>query len=414
MGVSSQSVEPELATEPSPVRGVSRNVFVLGWVSFFTDLSSEMLYPMLPIFLTVTLGTPVVLFGAIEGIAEGTAGLSKVAAGAWSDRLPNRRPLIAAGYALSSVGKLLLALSFVWPQALFARIFDRLGKGTRTAPRDALIADSSRAGTRGRAFGFHRALDTAGAVVGPLVGLGLLTLLGEGHLRLIFLIAVLPALASVALVRVARERTRSVPKRESGRTKLDFSGAPTSYWLFLGISVLFAFGNSSDAFLLLRASDVGLGLTAVILAYVVYNIAYTLLSFPAGLAADRFGQRLILAAGFLVFGFVYLGFAMTDGTGALWFLFAAYGLAMALTEGVARALISDAAPAERRGTFLGLYHTAIGLTAVVASVLAGVLWDQVSPAAPFVVGAATGITAAFLLLLLSVNKPAALATRAPA
>ena len=413
MGASSQSAEPDLAAESSPVRGVSRNVFVLGWVSFFTDLSSEMLYPMLPFFLTVTLGTPVVLFGAIEGIAEGTAGVTKVVSGAWSDRLPKRRPLIAGGYALSAVGKLLLALSFVWPQALFARVCDRLGKGTRTAPRDALIADSSSAGTRGRAFGFHRALDTAGAVVGPLVGLGLLAAFGEGHLRFIFLLAVIPAIASVALVRVARERARSVPKRQAARMKLDFSGAPASYWLFLGISFLFAFGNSSDAFLLLRASDLGLGLTAVILAYVVYNIAYTLLSYPAGLVADRFGQRPILAAGFLVFGLVYLGFAMTDGTGAIWPLFAAYGLAMALTEGVARALISDAAPAERRGTFLGLYHTTIGLTAVVASVLAGVLWDQVSPAAPFVLGAITGLTAAVLLLVLSVAKPTPTAMGAP-
>ena len=407
MDEASRSIDPELATEPSPVRGVSRNVFVLGWVSFFTDLSSEMLYPMLPIFLTTTLGTPVALFGAIEGIAEGTAGISKVASGAWSDRLPRRRPLIAGGYALSALGKLLLALSFIWPQALFARVCDRLGKGTRTAPRDALIADSSTAGTRGRAFGFHRALDTAGAVVGPLVGLGLLAALGEGRLRLIFILAVLPALASVALVRVARERTRRVPKRQPEGMHLDFSGAPASYWLFLAISFLFAFGNSSDAFLLLRASDLGLGLTAVILAYVVYNIAYTLLSFPAGLAADRFGQRPILAAGFLVFGLVYLGFAMTDGTGALWPLFAAYGLAMALTEGVARALISDAAPSERRGTFLGLYHTTIGLTAVVASVLAGVLWDQISPAAPFVIGAVTGLAAAALLFLVSIRRPTA-------
>ena len=247
-------------------------------------------------------------------------------------------------------------------------------------------------------------------MAGPLVGLGLLAALGEGHLRLIFLIAVLPAIASVALVRVARERTRRAPTRRAERVKLDFSGAPASFWLFLGISFLFAFGNSSDAFLLLRASDLGLGLTAVILAYVVYNVAYTLLSFPAGLAADRFGQRPILAAGFLVFGLVYLGFAMTDGTGAIWPLFAAYGLAMALTEGVARGRSAEAAPADRRGAFLGLYHTTIGLTAVVASVLAGVLWDQVSPAAPFVVGAVTGLAAAAMLLLLSVWKPTATTT----
>jgi sugar phosphate permease len=184
-----------------------------------------MLYPMLPIFLTTTLGAPVALVGAIEGIAEGTAGTSKVAAGAWSDRLPQRRPLVATGYALSALGKLLLALSFIWPQALVARFCDRLGKGTRTAPRDALIADSSSAGARGRAFGFHRALDAAGAVLGPLIGLGLLAALGEGRLRLIFILAVLPAVASVLLVRFAREQARRVPQQPAGRMHLDFSGA---------------------------------------------------------------------------------------------------------------------------------------------------------------------------------------------
>lgn len=379
--------------------GVSRNVFVLGLVSFAADISSEMLYPVLPIFLTTTLGMPVSLVGVIEGVAEGTAGTSKVAAGWWSDRLPRRRPLVVAGYGLSALGKLLLAVAFVWPQALLARFCDRLGKGTRTAPRDALIADSSTEGGRGRVFGFHRALDTLGAVVGPLLGLALVASLGEDRLRLVFLVALLPALASVALVRLARERARAVARRREERLRIDLTGAPAGYWLFLGVSFIFAFGNSSDAFLLLRARDLGLGLTAVILAYVVYNVAYALLSFPAGIVADRLGPRPVLAGGFLVFGLVYLGLAAANGTAVVWPLFAAYGVTMALTEGVSRALVSDLAPADRRGAFLGLYHTTIGLTAVVASVLAGVLWDQVAPAAPFALGAATGLAAAVLLAL---------------
>ncbi len=395
----------ELSDEASPVPGVSRNVFVLGLVSFAADISSEMLYPVLPIFLTTTLGTPVSLVGAIEGIAEGTAGTSKVAAGWWSDRLPRRRPLVVAGYGLSALGKLLLAVAFVWPQALVARFCDRLGKGTRTAPRDALIADSSAEGTRGRVFGFHRALDTAGAVVGPLLGLALVASLGEGRLRLVFLLAVIPALVSVALVRLARERPRAVAPRGGERPRIDLSGAPMAFWLFLGVSFLFAFGNSSDAFLLLRASDLGLGLTAVILAYVLYNVAYALLSFPAGIVADRVGPKAVLAGGFFVFGLVYLGFAAATGSAAVWPLFAAYGVTMALTEGVGRAFVSDFAPAERRGTFLGLYHTTIGLTAVVASVLAGVLWDQVGAAAPFALGAATGLAAAGLLLFVPAGRP---------
>lgn len=406
MGASEQPPDAavSLASEPSPVPGVSRNAFVLGLVSFAADISSEMLYPVLPIFLTSTLGAPVSLVGAIEGIAEGTAGTSKVASGVWSDRLPRRRPLVMAGYGLSALGKLLLAVSFVWPQALLARFSDRLGKGTRTAPRDAILADSSAAGTRGRTFGFHRALDTAGAVVGPLLGLALVASFGEERLRLVFAIAVLPALISVFLVRFARERPRAVVQRPRQPLRIDLSGAPAQYWLFLGVACLFAFGNSSDAFLLLRARDLGLGLTAVILAYVVYNVVYALLSYPAGLVADRLGPRVVLAGGFLAFGLVYLGFAGAGGSGVVWPLFAAYGMTMALSEGISRALIADLAPEDRRGTFLGLYHTTIGLTAVVASVLAGVLWDQVGPGAPFALGAATGLAAAVLLVLLPTRQ----------
>jgi MFS family permease len=371
--------------EPSPVSGVSRNVFVLGLVSFAADISSEMLYPVLPIFLTATLGTPVALVGVIEGVAEGTAGTSKVAAGWWSDRLPRRRPLVAAGYALSALGKLLLAVSFIWPQALLARFSDRLGKGTRTAPRDALIAESSLDSKRGRAFGFHRSLDTAGAVVGPLIGLALVA---------------------------SRERARTPRPREPLRMHVEFRGAPAGYWMFLGVSALFAFGNSSDAFLLLRARDLGLGLTAVILAYVVFNTTYALLSFPAGIVSDRIGRRVVLTGGFFAFGVVYLGFAGADGGAAVWPLFAAYGLTMAFTEGVGRAWIADLSPLDRRGAFVGLYHTTIGLTAVVASVLAGVLWDRVGPPAPFALGAATALAAAALILVVPSRPSPALAVSA--
>lgn len=403
-----QQIEAAAAptTEPSPVAGISRNVFVLGLVSFAADISSEMLYPVLPVFLTATLGAPVSLVGVIEGVAEGTASTSKVASGWWSDRLPRRRPLIALGYGLSALGKLLLALAFVWPQALLARFSDRLGKGTRTAPRDALIAESSPTLARGRAFGSHRAMDTAGAVLGPLLGLALVASLGEGRLRLIFLLAVLPAALSVALVSLAREPLRARARsREVGQWRLDVRGAPRAYWLFLGVSALFAFGNSSDAFLLLRAQDLGLELTAVVLAYVVFNTTYALFSFPAGAVSDRIGRRPLLAGGFLAFGIVYLGLALAGDVSAVWPLFAGYGLTMALTEGVGRAWIADLAPPERRGAFVGLYHTTIGLSAVVASVLAGVLWDQVGPPAPFALGGAIGLTAAALILFVP-SRPA--------
>jgi MFS family permease len=393
------AVDPTLplTTEPSPVPGISRNVFILGLVSFAADISSEMLYPVLPLFLTTTLGVPVALVGVIEGIAEGTAGVSKVPAGWLSDRLPERRRLVAAGYALSALGKLLLALSFVWPQALLARFTDRLGKGVRTSPRDALLADSSTPERRGRAFGFHRAMDTTGAVLGPLIGLAMVASIGENHLRPIFLVAVIPAVLSVLLVALAREHRHRVVHQAGDRRGLDLSGAPSGYWLLLAVSVLFAFGNSSDAFLLLRAKNLGLGIDAVILAYVLYNIAYAALAFPAGILADILRPRWVLVAGYIVFGLVYLGFALDNGSALVWLLFPAYGIPLAMTEGVSKALVSNLVPGERRGAFLGLHATTVGLTAVVASVLAGVLWDQVGPAAPFALGAATGLAAALLL-----------------
>ena len=388
---------PTLAEEPSPVPGISRNVFVLGLVSFAADISSEMLYPVLPLFITTTLGAPVALVGVIEGIAEGTAGVSKVPAGWLSDRLPERRPLVAAGYGLAALGKLLLALSFVWPQALVARFSDRLGKGVRTSPRDALLADSSLPEQRGRVFGFHRAMDTAGAVVGPLIGLALVVAIGENHLRPIFLLAVIPAIASVVLVSLAKEHRHRVVHQPGEHRRLDLSGAPAGYWLLLGISFLFAFGNSSDVFLLLRAKDLGLGLDAVILVYVLYNVAYAALAFPAGILADVLRPRWVLATGYAVFGLVYLGFALDHGSSLVWLLFPAYGIPLAMTEGVSKALVANLVPGARRGAFLGLHATVIGLTAVVASVLAGQLWDHVSPAAPFALGAATGFAAAVLL-----------------
>jgi MFS family permease len=396
------AVDPTLplTTEPSPVPGISRNVFVLGLVSFAADISSEMLYPVLPLFLTTTLGVPVALVGVIEGIAEGTAGVSKVPAGWLSDRLPERRPLVAAGYGLAALGKLLLALSFVWPQALLARFTDRLGKGVRTSPRDALLADSSMPEQRGRAFGFHRAMDTMGAVLGPLIGLAMVATIGENHLRPIFLVAVIPAVLSVLLVALAREHRHRVVRQAGERRGLDLSGAPSGYWLMLAVSLLFAFGNSSDAFLLLRAKNLGLGIDAVILAYVLYNIAYAALAFPAGILADRIRPRWVLVAGYIVFGLVYLGFALDHGSALVWLLFPAYGIPLAMTEGVSKALVSNLVPGDRRGAFLGLHATTIGLTAVVASVLAGVLWDQVGPAAPFALGAATGLAAALLLALI--------------
>jgi MFS family permease len=390
------------ANEASPVPGISRNVFVLGLVSLAADISSEMLYPVLPFFLTGTLGTPVAIVGAIEGVAEGTAALSKVPTGSFSDRMAQRRPLVTLGYCLAAFGKLLLSVATVWPLALVARFGDRLGKGVRGAPRDALLADSSAHDNRGRVFGFHRTMDTTGAVIGPLIGLAMIKLLGEDHLRPVFLLAVVPAVISVLLVGLAHERKRVV-EAGSHRAPLNFSGAPTTFWLFLGVSLVFAFGNSSDVFLLLRAENLGMGLTTLILAYVVYNISYAALSLPAGMVSDRVGQRAVLAGGFFMFSLVYLGFAWADRAAWVWLFFAAYGVTLAMTDGVGKALVSNVIPREKRGAFIGLYQSAIGVMIVISSVLAGQLWEHVDPAAPFVLGATTALVAALLLLTLPVH-----------
>ncbi len=379
-----------------PLRGVTRNVFMLGVVSLVADVSSEMAYPIVPIFLTTTLGASIPLVGVIEGIAEGTASFLKLFSGWFSDRVGRRKSLVVAGYGLSAVGKLLLALSFGWPQVLLARFVDRAGKGVRTSPRDALIADSTPAGYSGRAFGFHRAMDTAGAVIGPLLALGLVALADE-RLRLVFIIAVIPAAISVLPFTAVRE---VLPKGGTRAPSFWPRGdVPRQFWLVLGITVLFALTNSSDAFIILRGRDLGMSLTAVVLAYVLYNTLYSLLAFPLGELSDRIGKRQVLVMGFSVFGGVYLGFALTNSSAAIWPLFAVYGVYIAATEGVARSFVSDLAPPAERATLLGLYHALVSGAMVVSSSVAGVLWEVISPRAPFFIGAAGGLVCALLIAL---------------
>jgi MFS family permease len=405
---------PQVAADveaPSPVPGVTRNVFLLGVVSFVADIASEMAYPLIPVFLTSTLGAPVAAMGAIEGVAEGTASSLKVASGWLSDRVGRRKGLVTAGYALSALGKALLALAFAWPQVFAARFVDRFGKGVRTSPRDALIADGTPASLLGRAFGFHRALDTAGAVVGPLIALLLVGGLSLG-IRTVLLVAVVPGVASVALLLVL---VRDIPVKGAVRAEAGDppARAPGAYWAFLAVVLVFAIGNSSDTFLILRAKDVGLSLSLVVVAYVSFNVSYTLLSMPAGVVSDRVDRRLLYTLGLVIFGLVYLGFAWLPSTAWVWPLFVVYGCYMALTEGTGRALVAEVAPSGRRGTFLGLYHTSVGLAAVLASVMAGLLWQTVAPAAPFAVGAGMAFASAALMLLLVAMGPRLGAAGAP-
>jgi MFS family permease len=384
------------------VPGVKRPVFILGVISFLTDVSSEMVYPLVPLFLTSVLGAPLAAVGVIEGLAESAASLFKTVGGWASDRLGVRRPLVFSGYAISAVAKPLLAAAFVWPVALLVRFGDRTGKGIRTAPRDAIVADVTPAPQRGRAFGFHRAADTLGAVVGPLVALGLLAVFAD-NFRLIFMLAFAPAVAGVALVSLVKERPPLPPT--PGRARTAWRGTGTGFWLFLGISLVFALGNSSDVFLLLRAKDVGLSNSEVVLAYVVFNLVYAALAMPAGIISDLLGRRRVIGAGFAVFAAVYLGFALAGSGAVIWPLFAVYGLHMALTEGVARAFVTDFIPGERRATALGLYQGAMGAMILLSSVIAGVLWDVIDPAAPFFLGGGTALAALVLLLVVLPSRP---------
>lgn len=375
---------------------VPRNVLVLGLVSGLADISSEVVYPLLPLFLTTVLGAPVAVVGLIEGVAESTASLLKVGAGWWSDRRGRRIPLVMWGYGLAAVGKALLALAPVWPLVLLARVVDRVGKGIRGSPRDALIADSTDPAHRGCAFGLHRAMDTAGAVLGPLLALLLVALLDD-RLRLVFLLAVVPGVLSVLALTLVREPRPSTMMTTHPAVRPSLRGVDRQFVLFLLAALIFALGNSSDVFLLLRAKDLGLSTTAVVLAYVLYKFVAMSAAVPGGSAVDRLGRRTVFVAGLCVFALVYAGFALATRMWQAWPLFALYGVFLALTDGVGRALVVELAPSARRATALGAYGTTTGGAALVASIIAGVLWDHVGPAAPFILGAGCAVVAAAVL-----------------
>jgi len=391
-------------TGPGHRRVLSGNVLVSGVVSFLTDVSSEMIVPVLPLFLTVTLRTPVVAVGLIEGVAESTASLLRVFAGWLSDRAGRRKPLVVAGYLLSNLTKPLLGAAGVWTHVLGLRFVDRVGKGIRGAPRDALIAESVALEHRGLAFGFHRALDTAGAALGPLLTFGVLALRPE-HYRTVFWVAAVPGVAAIL---VAALRLRDVPRpaRPAPLPRLARASLGRPFIVFTGVATLFALGNSSDAFLILRSQQVGISATIIPLVYFAFNMVYALLATPAGALSDRLGRRRMLLLGYTVFATVYLGFALLSGPAArsaAAALFMFYGAYYALTEGIQRAFVVDLVPGELRATALGTLAAATGLALLPASVIAGWLWTRVGPAAPFAYGAATA-TAALLLLWIGLRE----------
>lgn len=376
-------------------RGLSRNVRALSWVSFFQDAASEMLYPVLPLFLTSVLGAPIAVVGLIEGVAEGTASVMKAVSGRLAD-VRERRPLIAVGYGISSVSKLLIGFATGWGLVLVARFADRFGKGVRTSPRDAILAGEATEANRGQVFGFHRAMDTAGAVVGPLAGLALYELL-DHELRPLFFIAFVPAAISVGLIFLVRERRVAPAPRE--RRQLRGAGPlPRRYWRLLLVLTLFGLVNFSDAFLILRAKELGLGFASVILAYAAYNVSYAALSYPAGVVSDRLGRRVVFATGLAIFAIAYVGLGLASRSVWVWLLLPLYGGYTALTDGVSKAWVSDLLPDKLLGTGLGLFQGAAGGAALIAGIWAGLAWGGNGRVPLIVSGAVVAVLAAVLLL----------------
>jgi MFS family permease len=379
----------------SAQRRLPANVRALSWVSFANDFASELVYPVVPLFLTVTLGAPATVLGIVEGIAEGTAVGLRGAAGWLSDRAGGvRKPWITAGYGVSAVSRIALAAAWAWGVVLVARVTDRLGKATRTAPRDALIRDSTPEALRGAAFGYHRAFDTAGAVAGPLLAVALLA--SGVSLRTVLIVAVAPGFVTLVLLRAVRDARP--PERERLGTERP-ERLPPAFWGALSVWTMFSLGNSSDAFLILRAHDLGLTPTLVVLAYSGYNIVYSGLSWPLGALSDRVPRTSILAGGLTVFALVYVGFALAPGSWAAWPLFAVYGAYIAATDGIARAWVGDYAPAHAAGTAYGLFSAATGGALLIASVVAGVLWSHVDPSAPFWLGSGSAAAALAALIV---------------
>jgi MFS family permease len=382
-------------------KGLNKNIVVLSITSFFTDISSEMLYPIIPIFLTSVLGAPMAIVGLIEGIAESTASLMKAFSGWFSDRLKRRQPFVTLGYFLSSIGKLMLFFAYTWPIVLVSRFIDRFGKGVRTSPRDAMLADSVPVEYRGKAFGFHRAADTLGACLGPLLALLFLFMLKE-NLRQVFLIAFIPAILSVIILLLfLKEKPKTDFPSPAWSAPAWKSVITPHFKKFLLISSIFAIGNSSDAFLIIRSKDIGLSIPIVILAYVIYNISYSALSFPFGILSDKIDRKWVIIGGFAVFAIVYFGFGLYINHITVWILFGVYGFYMAMTDGVGKAYISDMVRSESRATAIGLYYCVTGILTLFASLIAGLLWTYVAKEAPFIYGAiVAGISAILCVFLL--------------
>jgi MFS family permease len=376
------------------------NIIMLGLVSFFADISSEMVYPLIPLYLTGAFGATPALVGVIEGIAESTASLLKVYSGYLTDRYSRKKPIAFIGYAAGLVYKAALLLSSSWGGVLAARVIDRLGKGIRTSPRDVMVSESADRGAMGKAFGVHKALDMAGSALGILLAFLLVrgAVSGQADYKRVFLLSAIPAALSLLMFLFIREKKVKREPWQRERFWKNALGLSRPLKLYLLIAFLFTLGNSSNAFLLLRAKNAGFDDVTVILLYFAYNLAASLLAIPFGRLSDKIGRKRLLTFGYLVFAAVYLGFAFLSSKAGMLLLFITYGFYTAMTAGVERALITDIAPAQLRGTMLGLHSTLVGAALLPASALFGLLWTRFGPQVPFVFGASLSLLSAVLLM----------------
>lgn len=385
---------------------IPSQVWFLSLVSLFNDTASEMLYPVMPVFLTSVLGAPVFIVGIIEGIAEGSASIFKAYFGYLSDKIQKRKPFVIAGYGAGALAKIIIAVSYSWPMVLLGRFVDRLGKGARTGARDALLLEVSNESNRGFIFGFHRSMDTLGAVIGPTIALVLLNLTNN-NIRLILLIAIIPSILSLSFFYFVKDSKQKILTNKF-KLSLSLKGFPKQFKIFLLGMAVFSLGNSSDSFLILRAKDLGLSLALVVSAYILYNISYALFSIPAGIVSDKIGTKKVFILGILIFVLVYAGFALDTKSIFIWFLFPIYGIYIALTDGVAKSLIGSLVQVEKSGTAYGVFYTVTSTFTLLASVTGGLLWSLVSPQSTFLFAVICAILSLVIFTTLNIKpvKPA--------
>ncbi len=374
-----------------------RNVLGMGLISLMNDMASEMIYPLLPIFLTSVLHAGAASIGIIEGLAETVVSLLKYFSGAYSDRLGKRKPVFATGYTFSNIVRPLIGIAGSWWQVLVFRVSDRIGKGVRSAPRDALLADSASPEHMGIAFGFQRSMDHAGAIIGPLIATALIQF-GGLSIKTVFLISAIPGIITIILAwfLVVEKPKKKVSSGQS--VMLTGSIKNRGYMLFLFAVIIFTLGNSTDAFLLLKARDTGIAIAMLPIIWVVLHISKAVFSIPGGWLSDRIGRKPVIVAGWIVYGLVYLGFAFASTKLSIWFLFFAYGLFFGLCEGTEKAFVADLVEGENRGGAYGLYNMAIGIAAFPASVIFGVVWEKIGSHSAFIMGAAFAVAASIILM----------------